>query len=626
MKNMKSKRSLTKHRNNRRSQIFIVGVLIFITFGLVSAYILLNWLYKSDRDDEHLGVYESGIVDALIEGDKSLLYIDQVSKYASDAALNNFAKNGAINIFSQNGEDASGDKCGKYIYNLWDSDTRNCFPDFKDSFSSYYDDELNKRLFASDNSYLNKKITHQYFYDTESVNTQVSAVAVENYEFFIFKNQKYMSDKELMNYLVNGQKYSGDFIWPLPTNNNRVTSCFGYRGITTGTSYHGGLDIAAPLGTPVFAAAPGVVSDVKFPDWGRVEIDHGGGLKTEYLHMNKIDPSIKIGLSVSQGQKIGEVGGRGGSGSPAEYPNHLHFAVINSNADVTLNYQGAPAVIDGNWGKYINPACFISNDYLAKNNIKLDINTDSKSCSLTCDRSGMKCVIDNSVSSPFYKFCDIYGNIVKPVSCQTKDNHEWKISNMKISSDKLSGDETLKIVLSIENDGTDCVTVFATPKFRIEQKFLTTPINAFTPVKNIGPDHKIEFAPAKQDNGADVYKKSDAIKFVDTQEFTCTFSTDKTFVEQEQAKNDCVLLAPSDDSSYEYNIIEGAVDLKGYNGKTVGGLSLGINVTKPKAGAAPSASPNEIRAVAIKLTSPEQARIDKTKANLQNLGVLSYVD
>lgn len=103
-----------------------------------------------------------------------------------------------------------------------------------------------------------------------------------------------------------------------------VGSPFGMRidPFTGQPAMHAGLDFAAPPGTPIFAAAGGVVIAAEtHPIFGKmVEIDHGGELKTLYAHASRID--VKVGDIVRRGQKIAEVGSTGRSTGP-----HLHFEV-----------------------------------------------------------------------------------------------------------------------------------------------------------------------------------------------------------------------------------------------------------------------------------------------------------
>jgi murein DD-endopeptidase MepM/ murein hydrolase activator NlpD len=85
---------------------------------------------------------------------------------------------------------------------------------------------------------------------------------------------------------------------------------------------HEGVDFVAEVGTPIIAAAAGVVTTAGFhPQYGNmVEIDHGRDLSTRYAHASKL--VVKPGTVVRRGQKIAEVGSSGRSTGP-----HLHFEV-----------------------------------------------------------------------------------------------------------------------------------------------------------------------------------------------------------------------------------------------------------------------------------------------------------
>lgn len=106
-----------------------------------------------------------------------------------------------------------------------------------------------------------------------------------------------------------------------------ITSGFGLRTapIAGASTFHKGIDIAAPLGTPVKAAAGGRVTIGNLPGLGNVVIiDHGGGTITEYGHLSSIGVTDK--QIVSQGQVIGRVGSTGISTGP-----HLDFRVRVNN-------------------------------------------------------------------------------------------------------------------------------------------------------------------------------------------------------------------------------------------------------------------------------------------------------
>lgn len=104
--------------------------------------------------------------------------------------------------------------------------------------------------------------------------------------------------------------------WPV---SGRVTSNFGQRW----GRMHYGIDIAAPMGTPVYAALAGTVT---YSDWAGtygmlVTIDHGDGVETRYAHNSRL--LVKVGDKVQAGQRIALVGSTGESTGP-----HLHFEVL----------------------------------------------------------------------------------------------------------------------------------------------------------------------------------------------------------------------------------------------------------------------------------------------------------
>ncbi|WP_156251955.1 M23 family metallopeptidase [Pseudactinotalea terrae] len=126
-----------------------------------------------------------------------------------------------------------------------------------------------------------------------------------------------------------------EIMMPLTTGSYKLTSQYGYRW----GGMHEGLDMAAPLGTPIHAAAAGEVTYVGYGLGGRSgmiivlkhEVD-GEIFWTWYIHMYPDGIFVEQGQSVAAGEVIGEVGSYGNSTGP-----HLHFEVHVDSEMTTVN-------------------------------------------------------------------------------------------------------------------------------------------------------------------------------------------------------------------------------------------------------------------------------------------------
>jgi murein DD-endopeptidase MepM/ murein hydrolase activator NlpD len=130
-------------------------------------------------------------------------------------------------------------------------------------------------------------------------------------------------------------------IWPVM---GTLRSGVGMRGNPfggSGTEYHKGQDIAAPIGTPVMATADGTII---IAGWQRgygwvVYIDHGNGITTRYGHLSRID--VELGQTIRRGEQLGLVGSTGRSTGP-----HLHYEVrINGQPVSPLLYLPAQTAL-----------------------------------------------------------------------------------------------------------------------------------------------------------------------------------------------------------------------------------------------------------------------------------------
>lgn len=117
-------------------------------------------------------------------------------------------------------------------------------------------------------------------------------------------------------------------IWPV---NGRLLSRFGERTdpFSGEGAFHKGVDISAPMGTPVHAAADGIVLQAEYGSgWGKsVVIDHGNGMRTLYAHLSRY--AVVPGQEIRRGEVLGYSGMTGRATSP-----HLHFEVRLGGAAV----------------------------------------------------------------------------------------------------------------------------------------------------------------------------------------------------------------------------------------------------------------------------------------------------
>ncbi|WP_199246725.1 peptidoglycan DD-metalloendopeptidase family protein [[Phormidium] sp. ETS-05] len=144
-------------------------------------------------------------------------------------------------------------------------------------------------------------------------------------------------------YLPEEMPAFNGYIWPTT---GTLTSGYGWRW----GRMHYGIDIAGPIGTPIFAAAAGVVT---YADWSDgygylVEIQHADGSLTLYAHNSRI--LVQEGELVDQGQQLSEMGSTGRSTGP-----HLHFEIHQPDSGpvnpLALLPGEPPSYASGVWGQ-----------------------------------------------------------------------------------------------------------------------------------------------------------------------------------------------------------------------------------------------------------------------------------
>ena len=118
-----------------------------------------------------------------------------------------------------------------------------------------------------------------------------------------------------------------------PIDGARISSGYGMRHhpILGYSKMHKGVDFAAPIGTPIFAAGDGVVEKIgRYGAYGKyIRVRHNNHLKTAYAHLHNYKSGLRVGDRVEQGDVIGYLGNTGRSTGP-----HLHYEVIVNNKQV----------------------------------------------------------------------------------------------------------------------------------------------------------------------------------------------------------------------------------------------------------------------------------------------------
>ena len=179
-----------------------------------------------------------------------------------------------------------------------------------------------------------------------------------------------------------GERISGSLLWPVDSPTLYISSCFALRQTVPSKTKttkddssrcHAGLDIPAPKGRAVFAAADGTVEDVDpFTDSGGIVLISHGGFWTRYIHLDGLKIKVKEKQPVKAGDTIAFV-----------QKDHLHFEVIESLATGTLTDAQicqnswettkkqaivvyAYPVFGGKASLHINPFCFFNSSIQEK--------------------------------------------------------------------------------------------------------------------------------------------------------------------------------------------------------------------------------------------------------------------
>ncbi len=153
----------------------------------------------------------------------------------------------------------------------------------------------------------------------------------------VMQSKSYDDVEKMASHIEDMAKCVPSLIPVCPGSGITITSPFGYRlhPIFQSVFFHSGTDISGPRSTPIYAAADGVVTEVKYSERGygnEIDIDHGFGYSTRYAHL--LSTNVVQGQKVRRGDQIATMGSSGQATGV-----HLHYEVMYKSQQINpANY------------------------------------------------------------------------------------------------------------------------------------------------------------------------------------------------------------------------------------------------------------------------------------------------
>ena len=310
---------IPQHCGMQGAPVFQTNWNIKDKYNAITTHFTLSGFSQTEASNlsTYVNSYSKG--DKYFIKDKNGDVVKRVEKCDNDCIVKYINEGSKVGLFGLSGEDA------KFLVDL-----------AKENGTQWYDEDV--QLSAT------SKLLHESNTKSntiERLNKDITTEEQEDIEKQAAKNliDWEMSEKpECKPYKNFFGKSFGSMLTPGQFNvpaEGRMTSCFGQRDLSLSgydLSTHTGIDIAAPAGTPIYAAEDGQVSKVSYPYPGQtfggssdgsanyVIIEHSDGFATAYWHMKDI--SVTEGQTISRGDAIGTIGSTGFSTGA-----HLHFEV-----------------------------------------------------------------------------------------------------------------------------------------------------------------------------------------------------------------------------------------------------------------------------------------------------------
>jgi murein DD-endopeptidase MepM/ murein hydrolase activator NlpD len=350
-----------------------VGLLMLPTFGFALGVILF-FMFAAPKIDDYIGGKQAAVMKVVGQGEQVLSGVDVAAKLAAWQSIFDLGRKGGF-YSEQLGDtvpDPDNYPCDKYVYNLWNDNLEKCWPDPFKGYEKNFDYNFKYKYLIQVNDAF-QSINYNYTVGSapdastviagvadKTLPVEISYTYVKEKETPVVKEAASEKDKAFIS-----SDY-GFFSWPVDVKSHIVTSGFGARLCTDCSPNHAAVDISAPFGAPVLAAADGKVRFLPSgmtSCWGAIIIDHGNDLSSFYLHLDSYQ--VTDGQEVKRGDKIGVVGHRGkAKGTDAcvanAYPDsHLHFGVLYDKVQQGLTYKNQLAFMhDFEMNIFVQPLCF----------------------------------------------------------------------------------------------------------------------------------------------------------------------------------------------------------------------------------------------------------------------------
>ena len=633
---------------SRKGQVFIVMIIISVTVALIASWLILHNMFEGTSKNMYLGTYQSGIVDSLIDGDKTLLYTDDAASIASSEALLQYAHGKQRSSDLASGDAAGEDSdayCGTYVYSLWNNDNKNCYPDPKyhdmdELISSHLgsitrpinqgaDDERDAKEKYFD-SILDKSIQYKYDYMPSIEGTQIIGNAQNPYTITIFRDEDVKSDENIQQYASSKNEWTGadGDIAGIPF----IPAARSNYNILAGKKDIKYLVIHYTAGTTIASAMS------RFTNSGEKASSNYivGGAQDAYKIIEPVkdsDAAYHAGCYADQVYtdkcvyKFYDAATGKYSGAfctDAKYSNinsqSIGIEVVNlgfdceksdtcKNEAVQKDNQYWQPYPDEQMRKVAELSAIIIKKYgIDRSNIigHSDITKCKSDPGPAFDWNLFNKYLDEALQDMNKAQTDISGQSsqVSDTPCSNTGNIDWDISAATASGTDIVSDEMLKISMTIDNNG-DCIAV--KPKISI-----TT-----------GDKTMLKESFEKTGEYINVFKNTDGSSTIDVA--TCTFTTDPGVAYAERQKGNCVLAVPADGSLVKYVFTIKASD----NSKDSGEKSaspLQVSVRKGQ-GESYKTSQTMGSTLAVSDTSNANippailAKIKSTETNLKNLKV-----